>query len=111
MIVVKILGTIMILGIIFLIVRAASRTSNKQHDIEVIRIKKLKEKYNDDKLRCPKCGSDSIITNKKGFSVGKAAVGAFVAGPIGLAAGGIGGDDIMCTCGTCNHKFKLSERL
>lgn len=108
---IKIIGTLVLLGIIVLIIRAAAKASGKQHENEINHTKRLKEKYNDDKLRCPKCGSDHIITNKKGFSAGKAAAGAFVAGPVGLAAGGIGSNDIICTCGSCNHQFKLNERL
>ena len=55
---------------------------------------------------CPKCGSTSITANKKGVGIGKAAVGAIVAGPIGLLAGGIGKNKITCTCLNCGHKFK-----
>ncbi len=55
---------------------------------------------------CPKCGSTSITANKKGVGIGKAAVGAVVAGPIGLLAGGIGKNKITCTCLNCGHKFK-----
>ncbi len=35
---------------------------------------------------CPKCGSTSLTANKKGFGIGKAVIGASVAGPIGLVA-------------------------
>ena len=55
---------------------------------------------------CPKCGSTSITANKKGGRIGKAAVGAIGAGPIGLLAGGIGKNKITCTCLNCGHKFK-----
>lgn len=55
---------------------------------------------------CPKCGSTSLSANKKGFSFGKAAAGAFVAGPTGLVGGTIGANKIEVTCLNCGHKFK-----
>lgn len=55
---------------------------------------------------CPKCGSTSLSANKKGFSLGKAAVGAFVAGPIGLVGGTMGANKVEVTCLNCGYKFK-----
>ena len=44
--------------------------------------------------KCPMCGEQlnwkRVDTTKKGFSVGKAAVGGILIGPIGLVAGGLG---------------------
>lgn len=41
--------------------------------------------------KCPMCGETlnwkQVDTQKKGFSVGKAAVGAFLLGPVGLVGG------------------------
>ena len=54
---------------------------------------------------CFKCGSTSISANKKGFSVGKAALGAFIAGPLGLTAGGIGAKKIRITCLNCGNDW------
>lgn len=48
----------------------------------------------EDSIKCPKCGSTQIHTDKKGFSTGKAVAGAIVAGPFGLAAGAIGKNKI-----------------
>lgn len=60
----------------------------------------------EDNIKCPKCGSSQISANKKGFSAGKAVAGAIVAGGIGLAAGGIGSNNIIITCLKCGHQFK-----
>lgn len=56
-------------------------------------------------MRCPKCGSTSLSGNKKGFGIGKAVVGAYVAGPIGLVAGNLGAKKVRVTCLRCGHKF------
>ena len=58
---------------------------------------------------CPKCGSTSLSTNKKGFGFGKAAVGSFVAGPVGLVGGTLGANKLVVTCLNCGHKFKPGQ--
>lgn len=62
------------------------------------------------KVTCPKCGSDQITANKKGFSAGKAVVGGLLTGGIGLAAGAIGSGKIKITCLNCGHEFKPGEK-
>lgn len=57
-------------------------------------------------IKCPRCNSTNIHVDKKGFSVGKAALGAVVFGGIGVLAGGIGSNDIKCTCLSCGNQFK-----
>jgi len=42
------------------------------------------------KVHCPKCQSESISANQKGFSGKKAVAGAVLTGSIGLLAGTIG---------------------
>lgn len=61
------------------------------------------------KVTCPKCGSDQISSNKKGFSAGKAAAGAVLTGGIGLLAGGIGSSKVICTCLACGNQFKAGQ--
>lgn len=56
---------------------------------------------------CPKCGSTSLSANKKGFGVGKAAVGVFTVGVLGAAAGGIGSGKVVVTCLNCGHRWKV----
>lgn len=55
--------------------------------------------------KCPKCKSTSITADKKGFGVGKAVVGAAVAGPLGLVAGNIGSKKVRITCLNCGHQW------
>jgi uncharacterized paraquat-inducible protein A len=65
-----------------------------------------------DQIRCPKCGSNQIHADKKGFSAGQAAAGAFVGGVLaGAVAGDIGRNKIYITCLNCGHRFKLGEQL
>lgn len=59
----------------------------------------------DNVVRCPKCGSTSISADKKGFGVGKAVVGAAIAGPIGLVGGNIGAKKVRVTCLNCGHQW------
>lgn len=58
---------------------------------------------------CPKCGSTQISANKKGFGVGKAVVGAAVAGPIGLTVGNIGSNKVIVTCLKCGHRWQAGK--
>lgn len=60
----------------------------------------------DNQVKCPKCGSQQISANKKGFSGTKAVVGAVVAGPIGLVAGTHGSGNVNITCLNCGNVFK-----
>jgi predicted nucleic-acid-binding Zn-ribbon protein len=57
------------------------------------------------KIKCPKCNSEQITANKKGFSGGKAVAGAIVAGPLGLAAGTLGSNKVKITCLNCGNEF------
>ena len=43
---------------------------------------------------------------KGGFSVGKAAAGAIIAGPIGLAAGALGKKKITYVCNRCGYSVE-----
>lgn len=60
-------------------------------------------------LCCPKCGSRNLHADKKGFSGGKALVGAVAVGGLGLLAGTIGSKDMIITCLKCGKKFKAGE--
>lgn len=59
--------------------------------------------------RCSKCGSTSISSDKKGFGIRKAVVGAAVAGPVGIAAGGIGAKKVRITCLNCGHQWMAGK--
>lgn len=58
---------------------------------------------------CPKCGSDSITAQKKGFSGRKAVAGALVTGGIGLLAGTLGSNKVKLTCLSCGNQFNPGE--
>ncbi len=61
--------------------------------------------------KCPMCGEKAnwklVDTSKKGFSVGKAAAGAVLLGPIGLVGGAFGKKKQCYYCGKCgfNHEY------
>lgn len=55
---------------------------------------------------CPKCGMGylaPVSERKGGFSGGKAAVGAVIAGPVGLVAGALGRKKTMYQCNRCGY--------
>jgi hypothetical protein len=60
----------------------------------------------DNSAKCPLCGSTSLTAHKQGFGIGKAVAGVALTGGIGLAAGGIGANNILVTCLSCGHKYK-----
>ena len=61
---------------------------------------------------CPMCGEKAnwkeIDREKKGFSVGKAAAGAILFGPVGLVGGALGKKKALYYCGKCgfNHEYQ-----
>ena len=55
--------------------------------------------------RCPRCGSTSITADKKGYGYIKGGIGALIAGPIGLLAGGIGSKKIENHCLNCGYDW------
>lgn len=61
--------------------------------------------------KCPMCGEQQnwklVDVSKKGFSVGKAAVGAVLLGPVGLVGGALGKKKQCYCCGKCgfNHEY------
>ncbi len=60
-------------------------------------------------IKCPKCGSNQLTANKKGFSGGKAVAGAVLTGGIGILAGTIGSNKVKITCLACGKTFKPGE--
>lgn len=81
-------------------------------DLEIKRLEKerleAETRHYNSLAKCPKCGSTSLTGNKKGFGVGKAAVGVALTGGVGLLVGGIGANKVIVTCMNCGHKFTIS---
>ena len=67
------------------------------------------EAYKENHAKCPKCGSISISTQKKGFGFGKAAAGAVAVGPIGALFGGVGAQKMFNICQSCGHSWELKK--
>ena len=60
-------------------------------------------------IRCPKCNSNQLTANKKGFSGKNAVVGGLLTGGIGLLAGTVGSNKVKITCLACGKEFKPGE--
>lgn len=60
-------------------------------------------------IRCPRCNSTQLSANKKGFGLGKAAVGGLLLGPIGLLGGLLGSSKVRITCLKCGRVFSPWE--
>ena len=62
--------------------------------------------------RCPMCGEMAmwkmIDKQKKGFSVGKAAVGGLLLGPVGLVGGALGKKMVYYACGKCGFEHEYT---
>ena len=60
--------------------------------------------------QCPCCGSfmtDTVAVRTGGFSVGKAALGGFLLGPIGVAGGFAGKKKTTYKCKKCGYTFEV----
>lgn len=60
----------------------------------------------DEPVCCPKCGSAQLTANKKGYGLGKGAVGGLLLGPVGLLGGFLGSNKVVITCLKCGHQWK-----
>lgn len=58
-------------------------------------------------VRCPKCGSTSIVTTNKKLSVKRAVVGTMLLNPIGGAVGAVTSKKMYNVCQNCGHRWKL----
>jgi len=60
----------------------------------------------ENQVKCPKCGSTQITADKKGFGLGKAAIGGLILGPVGLLGGLIGSKKVMVSCLNCGNRWQ-----
>ena len=62
--------------------------------------------------KCPMCGEKTnwkqVDTENKGFSLGKAAIGGFLLGPVGLLGGALGKKRSSYCCGKCGFSHEYS---
>lgn len=86
-----------------------SPTARKPLSKKQIAQKRIKDNQVAGIACCPKCGSISLSTNKKGFSMGKAIIGGAIA-PVGILAGNIGSNKLIVTCLNCGETFKPGEK-
>lgn len=60
--------------------------------------------------KCPMCNESmkwiKVDQAKKGFSVGKAAFGAVLLGPVGLVGGALGKKKVYYCCGKCGFEHE-----
>lgn len=64
----------------------------------------------DDKLNCPKCGSQHIHAEKRGFNMKRGfALGLTIAPGVGLVSGFVGAGKIWLTCLKCGYRFRPGE--
>ena len=63
-------------------------------------------------IRCPMCSTQEqwkkVDTQKKGFSVGKAAIGGILLGPVGLIGGALGKKKVYYCCGKCGFEHEYN---
>jgi len=60
----------------------------------------------DNQAECPKCGCTQITANKKGFSLGNAALGGILLGPVGLLGGFVDSNIVKATCLKCGYSWR-----
>ncbi|WP_308211971.1 TerD family protein [Neobacillus cucumis] len=65
--------------------------------------------YVGDEIMCPRCHSANVRTGKKGFGLGKAAIGGLILGPVGLLGGFIGKNQLKFTCNHCGNAWSPSQ--
>lgn len=68
-----------------------------------------KSTQNSNEITCPKCNSNQLTANKKGFGVGKALVGGVLLGGVGLLGGFVGSGRVKITCLKCGYTWTAGK--
>ena len=59
----------------------------------------------EDRVKCPSCGSFQVSAGNKGFGLGKAAAGGILLGPVGLLGGMLGSRKTVISCMQCGFNW------
>ena len=62
-------------------------------------------------VRCPKCGSTQLGSDKKGLDAGGACCGGLLLGPLGLLCGLSEANKVVVTCLNCGHQWKVGKGI
>jgi tellurium resistance protein TerD len=70
----------------------------------------MSDNKHEKQIKCPMCSSTQLTANKKGFGLGKAAIGGILTGGIGLLGGFIGSGKVKITCLNCGNSWKAGKK-
>jgi RNA polymerase subunit RPABC4/transcription elongation factor Spt4 len=79
--------------------------SRKNAEINAAKIRQKEAQEKEDILRCPRCRSTQVSTDRKKFSMAKTLIGGAATGGIGALWGFSGTRKILCKCLKCRHQW------
>ena len=84
-------------------------TSNSDQSLKDVYIEAISSSV-PSAFACPRCGSENLSGNKKGFGLGKAVIGGVLTGGVGLLGGFIGSNKVLVTCMECAHSWEAGKK-